>query len=83
VGAAAASATGTGGAGGVGGLGGESQGGNGATAIEGLIGKGQDQAMYFMQIQQMMQQENRTYTTMSNVLKARHDTVKNAIGNVR
>jgi hypothetical protein len=30
-----------------------------------------------------MQDENRRYSTLSNVMKARHETAKNAIGNIR
>ena len=37
----------------------------------------------YQQLQQKMQNENRQYTTVSNVLKTKHDTVKNSIGNVR
>lgn len=34
-------------------------------------------------LQHQIQEENRRYTTYSNVLKARHETMKNAIGNIR
>lgn len=40
-------------------------------------------SLYFLQLQQQIQEENRTYSTLSNVMKARHETVKNAIGNIR
>ncbi len=36
-----------------------------------------------MQSQMAMQRENQVFTTVSNVLKVRHDTVKNTIQNVR
>ncbi|MBX5483693.1 MAG: hypothetical protein IRZ16_17865 [Myxococcaceae bacterium] len=36
-----------------------------------------------MQAQMNMQRENQVFTTVSNVLKVRHDTVKNTIQNVR
>jgi hypothetical protein len=36
-----------------------------------------------MQVQIAMQRENQVFTTVSNVLKQRHDTVKNTIQNVR
>ena len=36
-----------------------------------------------MQAQMSMQRENQVFTTVSNVLKVRHDTVKNTIQNVR
>ena len=39
--------------------------------------------LQYLQLQQQMQTENRTFTSVSNVLKTRHDTVKNSIGNIR
>lgn len=36
-----------------------------------------------MQVQMQMQRENQVFSTVSNVLKMRHDTVKNTIQNVR
>jgi hypothetical protein len=36
-----------------------------------------------MQVQIAMQRENQTFSTWSNVLKTKHDTVKNAISNIR
>ena len=39
--------------------------------------------LYYLELQERMATENRVFTAQSNVLKARHDTVKNAIGNVR
>lgn len=36
-----------------------------------------------MQVQIAMQRENQVFSTVSNVLKTRHDTVKNTISNVR
>ncbi len=36
-----------------------------------------------LQVQMQMQKENQVFTTVSNVLKTRHDTVKNTISNVR
>jgi hypothetical protein len=41
------------------------------------------QNMYYLKLQQQISDESRQYTTLSNVLKARHDMVKNAIGNIR
>ena len=37
----------------------------------------------YLQLQEQISAENRQFSTLSNVLKARHDTVKNAIGNIR
>ena len=36
-----------------------------------------------LQVQMSMQRENQVFTSVSNVLKTRHDTVKNSIGNIR
>jgi hypothetical protein len=37
----------------------------------------------YLALQESMQSENRRFTTMSNLMKARHDTSKAAIGNIR
>jgi hypothetical protein len=34
-------------------------------------------------LQQKMQVENRQYTTLSNVMKAKHDEAKNALSNLK
>lgn len=39
--------------------------------------------LQYMHLQQSMQAENRHFSTMSNLLKARHDTAKAAINNMR
>ena len=36
-----------------------------------------------LQVQIAMQRENQVFTSVSNVLKTRHDTVKNSISNIR
>lgn len=41
-----------------------------------------DQMNSMLQLQMQMNQENQAFTTVSNVLKVRHDTVKNTISNV-
>jgi hypothetical protein len=58
-------------------------GSTGAPGIEGVLSQGVDQNMYFLELQERISQESRTYSALSNVLKARHETVKNAIGNIR
>jgi hypothetical protein len=47
------------------------------------VSQGVDQNMYFLELQERISQESRTYSALSNVLKARHETVKNAFGNIR
>ena len=39
--------------------------------------------MQYMALQEEVQQENRRFSTVSNVLKAKHETAKSAIGNIR
>lgn len=51
--------------------------------IEAALNQSANQNLYYIEIQERMSAENRSYSAISNVLKARHDTVKNAIGNIR
>lgn len=39
--------------------------------------------LQYPQLQQAMQHENRQFTMLSNVMKTKHDTAKNAIQNIR
>lgn len=39
--------------------------------------------LQYLQLQSQMQSENRAYTAVSNIMKTKHDTIKNSIGNVR
>jgi hypothetical protein len=39
--------------------------------------------LQYLQLQSQMQNENRSYTVVSNIVKTKHDTVKNSINNVR
>jgi hypothetical protein len=39
--------------------------------------------LQYLQLQSQMQNENRSYTAVSNIMKSKHDTVKNSIKNVR
>lgn len=41
------------------------------------------QQMELLELQQRMQDENQRFSTLSNVLKAEHETAKTAIGNIR
>jgi hypothetical protein len=65
------------------GLGGVSTGGSGDPAMQQMMNQDADQNLYYLQLQEQMSQESRGYSAISNVLKARHDTMKNAIGNIR
>jgi hypothetical protein len=37
----------------------------------------------YLQLQSKLQEENRLYVTLSNIMKTKHDTAKNSINNVR
>jgi hypothetical protein len=39
--------------------------------------------MQYLLIQQKMQSDNRQFTLLSNIMKTKHDTAKNAINNIR
>lgn len=39
--------------------------------------------LQYLQLQSQMQIENRSYTAISNIMKTKHDTVKNSISNIR
>ncbi len=39
--------------------------------------------MQLLELQEDVQQENRRFTTVSNVLRAKHDTAKAAVSNIR
>jgi hypothetical protein len=54
-----------------------------ASGIEGSLAHSQEMNLYFLQIQEAVNAQNRSFTALSNVLKAQHDTVKTAIGNIR
>jgi hypothetical protein len=52
-------------------------------SVEGALAQSQEFNLYYLQLQEQLSAENRAFSAMSNVLKTRHDTVKNAIGNIR
>ena len=55
----------------------------GQSGIEGTLSQNADMNLYYLELQERISAESRSYSALSNVLKARHDTVKNAIGNLR
>ncbi|MGC4120410.1 MAG: hypothetical protein QM765_38695 [Myxococcales bacterium] len=48
-----------------------------------LLAAQQNSNMSFLTLQNQMQQENQKFSTLSNVIKVRHDTAKNSISNIR
>ena len=57
--------------------------GTGSSGIEQVMSQDADQNLYYLKLQEQISAESRSYSAISNVLKARHDTMKNAIGNLR
>jgi hypothetical protein len=51
--------------------------------VQNALAQSADQNMQFLQLQQQMQAENVRYSALSNALKARHETAKNSINNIR
>ena len=51
--------------------------------LESSLQQSQEMNLYYLQIQEAVNAQNRSFTALSNVLKAEHDTVKTAIGNIR
>jgi hypothetical protein len=51
--------------------------------VDQMLQQNADMNMYYLELQERISAESRAYTALSNVLKTRHDTVKNAIGNIR
>ena len=60
-----------------------SPGTTGDGGVESSLAQSQEMNMYYLQIQETVNAQNRTFSALSNVLKAEHDTVKTAIGNIR
>lgn len=63
--------------------GGSGAAGGGGGGVEDTLQQSADMNLYYLELQERISAESRQYTALSNVLKARHDTVKNAIGNIR
>lgn len=55
----------------------------GTTGIDGVLARNSNDNLHYLELQERISQESRTFTALSNVLKARHETVKNAISNIR
>jgi hypothetical protein len=55
----------------------------GVGSLDASLAQSQDMNMAYLRIQEAVNAQDRSFTTLSNVLKAQHDTVKAAIGNIR
>jgi hypothetical protein len=52
-------------------------------AVEAMVQEGQLSNTQLLALQQHIQQENQRFSTLSNVMRARHDTAKAAVSNIR
>jgi len=52
-------------------------------SVEGLLTQGQLSNYQLLELQERVQQENQQFTTVSNVMRAKHDTAKAAVSNIR
>lgn len=55
----------------------------GEPGVENMLAENSDRNLYYIALQERISAENRMYTAFSNVLRVRHETMKNAIGNFR
>jgi hypothetical protein len=51
-------------------------------SIDATLQQSAQMNLYYLQIQQQVDAQNRTFTTLSNVLKTEHDSAKSAISNI-
>lgn len=50
--------------------------------LESTISQSEQMNLYYLQVQEEVNAQNRTYTALSNVLEVEHSTAKSAIGNI-
>jgi hypothetical protein len=54
-----------------------------ATNVQAMMQDGQASNLQLLALQQQVQQENQRFSTLSNVMRAKHDTAKAAVSNIR
>lgn len=55
----------------------------GNAGVDATLAPNGDRTLQYLELQERISAESNAYMALSNVLKARHDTIKNAIGNIR
>jgi len=55
----------------------------GMANMEAMMQQGQASNLQLLALQEQVQQENQRFTTVSNVMRAKHDTAKAAVSNIR
>jgi hypothetical protein len=53
------------------------------TTVDAMMQQGEMSNFQLLALQQRVQQENQQFTTVSNVMRAKHDTAKAAVSNIR
>jgi hypothetical protein len=56
--------------------------GSSTDGIAQTMAQDQEMNMYYLQIQEQVNAQNRTYSALSNVIEVEHNTAKTAIGNI-
>ena len=56
--------------------------GTGDGGLESSMAQSEQMNLYYLQIQEEVNAQNRTFTALSNVLEVEHSTAKSAIGNI-
>ncbi len=56
--------------------------GAGDTSVEASLAQSQQQNLYYLQVQEQVNDQNRSFTLLSNVIEMEHNTAKSAIGNI-
>jgi hypothetical protein len=64
------------------GVGGATAGGTADGGLESTMAQSEQMNLYYLQVQEEVNAQNRTYTALSNVLEVEHSTAKSAIGNI-
>jgi hypothetical protein len=64
------------------GLAGASAGASSDGGLENTMAQSEQMNLYYLQVQEEVNAQNRTYTALSNVLEVEHSTAKSAIGNI-
>ena len=59
-----------------------STGSTGSDGISQTLAQDQQMNLYYLQIQEQVNAQNRTYSALSNVIEVEHNTAKTAIGNI-
>lgn len=61
----------------------EGPGGTGPANVQSMMQDGQASNMQMLALQQQIQEESQRFTTVSNVMRAKYDTAKAAVSNIR